>query len=74
MSLLRELGKDGVTLVAVADSGAHLHELMSAQCGLELGGDCRSEAALADQHDGIARVGEAAEMLFLFLGQIRLHA
>jgi hypothetical protein len=47
---------------------------VSAQCGLELGCDCRGQAALADQHDGVARVGEAAQMLLLFLGQIRLHA
>ena len=60
--------------VAIADAGAHFHQLVSAQRGLELGDDGRRQAALADEHDGIARMGEPAQILLLFLGQIRLHA
>ena len=77
--LLGQLGEDAVALVAIADAGADLHQLVSAECGVELAGDRRRQAALADQHDGLAPVGEAAQMLLLFLGQaflgqIGLHA
>ena len=54
---------------------------MSAQCGFELPRGSRGDkATLADQDDGIARVGEAAQVLLLFFGQafldqiIGLHA
>ena len=65
--------------VAIADAGADLHQFVSAQRGVELGGDRRRQPALADEHDGFARVGEAAQVLLLFLGQaflgqIGLHA
>ena len=41
---------------------------------IELSGDRRRQAALADHYDGLACVSEAAQVLLLFLGQIRLHA
>src|SRR5688572_32386176 len=72
--LLGQLGEDAVALVAIADAGANLHQLVSTQCGFELAGDRRRQTALADEHDGFARVGEATQMLLLFLSQIRLHA
>jgi hypothetical protein len=47
---------------------------VSAECGFELAADRRRQAALADHHDGFARMGEPAQVLLLFFGQIGLHA
>src|SRR5688572_4466051 len=72
--LLGQLGEDRVALIAIADAGTDLHQLVSAQRGLELTADRWRQSALADQHNGFARVSEATQMLLLFLGQIGLHA
>src|SRR5262245_19954185 len=38
---LGERGEDGVAFVAVADAGAHFHELVGAERGFELAGHAR---------------------------------
>lgn len=61
----REPCEDAVALPAIPDAGPHLDEFVVAQGTVHFADDGRAEAALSDEHDRVAVVTEATEVLAL---------
>ena len=69
-----KLFQNGIAFFAISHARAHLHEFMSVQRAVELRDDRGRQARSADQDDGIAGVGKAAQIFLLLLRECALHA
>ncbi len=60
-----DIGEEAVACIAIGRADANFHELVMLEREVELGDDCGTRTAGADQYDGFERVPESAQMFQL---------
>jgi len=66
----RELFQGLVSGLPIADSHAYLDELVVGECAVELGHHAVREAGIAETHQGMQRMGETPQVLFLLFRKL----
>jgi hypothetical protein len=74
LGLLGQLIEHGVARFAVTHACSNFDEFVGAERNLELLRHGCGQAALADHHNGLASVSQAAQILSLFFRQIHIES